>query len=293
VLWSTESLDVSNVVDNYQGVDKVSSNPNDVLVNGIRVPEGCIPAWTLDESEKNRLVDDRRPLNYNPSTYFQPIEHMGEDIIVGYLGHVESRGRAGTAKFHHEVYRQSYTYFIDYAEGKPVYVTFDQVTVHRLLQIQPRAGEPLLWYWKRIDSPKKINSRHIFMVMPFEEGPLQEFYTVNVRDFLTQEMGLIVQRADSVHDNDVISDTVLQLIEESAIIIADSSTANKNVFYEIGYADAKGKELILMQNRSAGSIFFDKAHRRGILYDMDKPEQFREELLATVKHIQNRVGQNN
>ncbi len=120
---------------------------------------------------------------------------------------------------------------------------------------------------------------------------MQGFYTTNVKDFLASELSLIVLRADSVNDNDVISDTVLHLIDESAIVIADSSAANKNVFYEIGYADAKGKELILMQERCAGTIFFDKAHRRAILYDMDKPEQFREELLATVKQVHSRIVQ--
>jgi nucleoside 2-deoxyribosyltransferase len=54
-------------------------------------------------------------------------------------------------------------------------------------------------------------------------------------------------------------------IELADIVIADMTGQNPNVFYEVGYAHAKGKLCILLTS-DAADIPFDLKHQRHIVY---------------------------
>jgi hypothetical protein len=58
---------------------------------------------------------------------------------------------------------------------------------------------------------------------------------------------------------------IYRQIEIADVIIADMSGRNPNVFYEVGYAHAKGKLVILLTS-DAGDIPFDLKHHRHIVY---------------------------
>jgi len=265
--------------------------PGMSMVNGEVVPNGCIPAWILNEEEKNNLFTNRHVPEHRPTTHFMLLEHVSDEVIVGYLGHADSARGKGMSRFHTEIRRKSTAYFENYTKRVPVYITFDKVNVFRLKYILPEPEAALRWYFERVVIPFPTVARQVFMIMPFSDDALDRFYRDNVKQYLHDELQLNVLRADSINDNDVISDTILTMIRSSEFIIADSTACNKNVFYEIGYADAKDKEIILMQNRNEERIFFDKAHRRAIIYDMENPTEFRRQLLATVTRIRSRVAQ--
>lgn len=58
---------------------------------------------------------------------------------------------------------------------------------------------------------------------------------------------------------------IYRQIDVADIIIADMTGQNPNVFYEVGYAHAKGKLCILLTS-NADDIPFDLKHRRHIVY---------------------------
>jgi Tfp pilus assembly protein PilF len=62
--------------------------------------------------------------------------------------------------------------------------------------------------------------------------------------------------------------SIIESIKQSDIIIADISTTNPNVFYELGLAHAFGKQTILLSRKNS-TIPFDLADSRIILYKPD------------------------
>src|SRR5262249_37441155 len=58
------------------------------------------------------------------------------------------------------------------------------------------------------------------------------------------EFGIEAVRADDVEPLEVITSKILRWIEQSEFIIADLSGERPNVYYEVGYALAKGKRPI-------------------------------------------------
>jgi hypothetical protein len=74
---------------------------------------------------------------------------------------------------------------------------------------------------------------------------------------------------------------IYRQIDLADIIIADMTGQNPNVFYEVGYAHAKGKMCILLTS-NADDIPFDLKHHRHIVYG-DSINSLREKILEELK----------
>jgi hypothetical protein len=80
-----------------------------------------------------------------------------------------------------------------------------------------------------------------------------------------EEVGLTPLRADEIHESGMITEQILAAIRESRVCIADMTTQNPNVLYEIGRAQAIGKPILFVA-RNADQIPFDIAHMRTVIY---------------------------
>ena len=98
-----------------------------------------------------------------------------------------------------------------------------------------------------------------FLIMPFDE----EFDTV-YKDFikpLLESIGFNVERADDIESQQNILRDVVEQIDKNDLIIADLTSANPNVFYELGLAHALRKPVILI-TQSISEVPFDlKSYR--------------------------------
>jgi Nucleoside 2-deoxyribosyltransferase len=74
-----------------------------------------------------------------------------------------------------------------------------------------------------------------------------------------------VARADSVlrADSDIVQ-SIQTSIQSASLLIADVRNANPNVMYEVGFAQAQGKPVLLIANNSR-SVPFDLAGVRVII----------------------------
>lgn len=125
------------------------------------------------------------------------------------------------------------------------------------------------------------------VLMPFKEE-FDEVYRVGIKEPLT-ESGYRCERMDDlVYVGDVIQ-KLFDRLEQAGIIIADITGRNPNVFYELGYADALRKTVIIVA-RSAADAPFDVQSRRFITYE-DGPNQLRERLTAAVKAFEADSGE--
>jgi len=84
---------------------------------------------------------------------------------------------------------------------------------------------------------------------------------------LCEEYGFRVIRGDDFYTSGQILEDITQSIRTSALVIADVTPDNPNVFYEVGYAHGIGKPTILLSDRSREKLPFDISGFRTLFYD--------------------------
>lgn len=81
-----------------------------------------------------------------------------------------------------------------------------------------------------------------FVIQPFDRGPFDKRYD-EIFVPAIRAAGLEDYRVDRDHGTNVLIDAIEKGILESEACIAEISTDNPNVWYELGFATAKGKPL--------------------------------------------------
>lgn len=95
--------------------------------------------------------------------------------------------------------------------------------------------------------------KRVFVVMPFARK-FEDVYVIGIRE-VAERLGLVVERADDIEHDDQILQVVQQKIRDHELIVADITTPNPNVFYEVGYAHACGKTTILISDKEQKTPF--------------------------------------
>ena len=102
--------------------------------------------------------------------------------------------------------------------------------------------------------------------MPFGEY-FDEYYE-NIYKPAIEESNLDSFRADNIYMPSTIVKDIWNLIQSSSIIIADLTSQNANVFYELGLAHASKKPVIFI-SESMDDVPFDLRAQRVITYNKD------------------------
>lgn len=103
-----------------------------------------------------------------------------------------------------------------------------------------------------------------FVLMPFSSD-FDDIYKFGIKK-LAESIGVVAERVDEQHFSESILERVYRQIENSDFVIAEMTGKNPNVFYEVGYAHAKGK-LCALVTQSATDIPFDLKHHTHVIYD--------------------------
>lgn len=107
-----------------------------------------------------------------------------------------------------------------------------------------------------------------FVVMPFD-ALFQTQYERVIRPAV-EEMGLRCIRGDEIYSKPQIMSDIWKSIRKSRLIIAELTTRNANVFYEVGLAHAIGKPIILL-TRNEDDVPFDLKSLRYRFYNVNDP----------------------
>ena len=103
-----------------------------------------------------------------------------------------------------------------------------------------------------------------FVVMQFSEQ-FNELYDEVIRPVCAGN-GINAFRASDIYRPGVILQDIHQNLDESYVVIAEITTRNANVFYELGYSHALRKPVILLAERGT-ELPFDISGYRVIFYD--------------------------
>ena len=103
----------------------------------------------------------------------------------------------------------------------------------------------------------------IFVLMPFDAS-FDDIYKFGIKG-AAEDAGAYAERIDEQIFSEGILDRVFNQINKSDVIVADMTGRNPNVFYEVGYAHALGK-IVLLLTQKADDIPFDLKHHQHIVY---------------------------
>ena len=113
-----------------------------------------------------------------------------------------------------------------------------------------------------------------FVIQPFDKGKFDRLFKEVYKPAL-EEVELEAYRVDEDYDVQVPIDAIEEGIKNATICLADISTDNPNVWYELGFAFAMEQPVIILcSNERRGRFPFDIQHRAIIKYSSDSPSDF-------------------
>lgn len=133
-----------------------------------------------------------------------------------------------------------------------------------------------------------------FVMQPFAV-PLGDYYEKIYKPAI-EKAGLRPVRADAeIFATGKIMDQVWHGINTAKVLVAELTTRNPNVFYELGLAHAMKKPVVLVSAREE-DVPFDLQHIRVIYYDMSDPfwgskliEKVAENILSAIQNPEEAV----
>lgn len=120
---------------------------------------------------------------------------------------------------------------------------------------------------------------YLFVLMPFS-GEFRDTYESGIK-LACEAVGVTCERVDEQSFDETILQRVYDQIRKADAIVADMSGRNPNVFYEVGFAHAVRKRVILL-TRVADDIPFDLKQHPHIVYE-GKSFVLREQLTKKLK----------
>jgi hypothetical protein len=125
---------------------------------------------------------------------------------------------------------------------------------------------------------------YVFVLIPFS-APFLAVYERAIRPCLEQ-IGCEVMHAEEASTLEAIIDVIFKNIGRADFLIADTTGGNPNVFYEIGYAHARGKKVLLL-TQDTKAIPFDLAGIRHLKYSPNALHALEEDLRTCVRRLIN------
>lgn len=99
--------------------------------------------------------------------------------------------------------------------------------------------------------------------MPFDTA-FDDIYKFGIKG-AADDVGAYAERVDEQTFTEGILDRIFNQISKADVIVADMTGRNPNVFYEVGYAHALGK-VVLLLTQNVADIPFDLKHRPHTVY---------------------------
>ena len=127
----------------------------------------------------------------------------------------------------------------------------------------------------------KSSKPFVFVLMPFSDA-FDDTYQLGIKA-AAEAAGADVARVDEQVFQESIVTRIYSEITRADLIVADLSEHNPNVFYEVGYAHALGKKLILL-TRTSETIPFDLKNYPHVVYG-DRIVDLRSQLERRVRYF--------
>lgn len=114
-----------------------------------------------------------------------------------------------------------------------------------------------------------------FVIQPFDNGEFDRRFDEVISPAI-KSADLEPYRVDRDPNTTILYKDIQAGIENAAVCLADITTDNPNVWFELGYALARRKQVVLICAKSRTKFPFDIQHRSIIPYNTTSPSDFDE-----------------
>lgn len=122
-----------------------------------------------------------------------------------------------------------------------------------------------------------------FFVIPFR--PELNFFFLYVQKYLSEKHAIRVERGDHRVLTKALMEKIREQIVAADVIVAEISSANPNVFYEIGLAHAFGKPVIFLTQEPPESAPVDIRQFEFVAYNLQRHEEFLSKLDNAIQNV--------
>jgi len=115
---------------------------------------------------------------------------------------------------------------------------------------------------------------YCFVIQPFDKGKFDKRFTDVFKPSI-ERCNVDAYRVDNDYSVDIPIEAIEERIKNSRFCLADITTDNPNVWYEVGFAIAINKDVILIcSDERTAKYPFDIQHRSIISYRSESPSDF-------------------
>jgi hypothetical protein len=153
-------------------------------------------------------------------------------------------------------------------------------------QLKTQTTEPKVEnrYFKLVKISVDTTQPFVFVLMPFKESEFdQSYYTKVIKPTIENDLKLRCIRSDEITDPGVINDQIYTAIVKAKVVIAEVSTQNPNVFYELGLAHTLDKDVYILRRKDAKRPPFDISTDRAIEYEDE--EDLKQKIISHLMHL--------
>lgn len=132
---------------------------------------------------------------------------------------------------------------------------------------------------------ESVESKIVFMAMKFGKDETDNLYK-NVLIDAVKQTGFELRRLDDNPQAGSIDDRLRVEIRRSKFLISDLTHDNPGAYFEAGFAEGLGKKVIYICEKEIfdeRGTHFDTNHHLTLKWDLSKPEEFAEQLKATIR----------
>ena len=142
--------------------------------------------------------------------------------------------------------------------------------------------------WERYEVEKRgqFGGNYGFIAMQFGDTELDTFVRDVVKPTVKEDIGYDLVDMRDVSQAGVIDNIMRVQIRDAAFVIAELSHDNLGAYWEAGYAEGLGKPVIYVCEQkkfNEKSTHFDTNHCTTVFWDRDNDENFKKELIATIR----------
>lgn len=137
--------------------------------------------------------------------------------------------------------------------------------------------------------PASPSTLEVFVLMPFREPWSDDVYAFiqRAQDRMGASIGAVhLYRADDIAAPGRITQQIEEAIMGAHAVVADITSQNGNVMWELGYAHALGKQAVILNQRPDESPF-DLVDRRQYHYSLDFPD---DQVLGVARHLRSALS---
>ena len=132
---------------------------------------------------------------------------------------------------------------------------------------------------------ESIISNYSFFICPFGNKKIDHNYEYIIKP-IVEKFQYKIDRVDEISHSKLVTDIILNSIRKSKFIIADLTDSRPNCYYEVGYAHALGKPVIILAEEGTKK-HFDISLYKWIYWNSyeDLKPKFEKELNGIVKDL--------